>query len=290
MRLPFFLSILLECAVVLEALGSTAPALAQPACLGDQSAKETYSVYVVPQYLTSDTFARWAPFLEKLGRATGQCYDLRLSATIPEFERSLLSGQADLAFANPYHEVMAKAKQGYLPLLHDERIRLTGIIIVKKESLIRQLGDLSGKEIAFPAPNSFAASLLIRAKLAQQGIKIAPKYVKTHANVFRAVAIGDVAAGGAVNTTFDDEDTALKDQLRILDTTPSYAPHPFIANPRVPAAAREKLTQHFIEMQKDEEGRRLLEGINIPSPVKSNYAADYAPLEKLHLEKFVIIE
>lgn len=263
---------------------------AQPACLGDQTSKNIYSVFIVPQSLTSDTFARWSPFLERLGHATGQCYDLRLSATIPEFERALLSGQADYAFANPYHEVMAKSKQGYLPLIRDDRTRLSGIVIVKKDSDIHKLSDLSGRQIAFPAPNSFAASLLIRAKLAQQGIKIVAKYVKTHANVFRAVAVGDAAAGGGVNITLDEEEPALREQLRILDRTASFAPHPFIAHPRIGKADREKLIEQFIAMAGDVEGRRLLDEINVPSPIRSSYEKDYAPLETLHLDSFIVAE
>lgn len=277
-------------AVLFHALMCGAGALAQPACLGDQTSKRVYSVYIVPQSLTAGTFDRWSPFLERLGHAAGQCYDLRLSATIPEFERALLSGQADLAFANPYHEVMAKSKQGYLPLIRDEQTRLSGVVVVKKDSDIHKLSDLNGKQVAFPAPNSFAASLLIRAKLAQQGIKIVPKYVKTHANVFRAVAIGDAAAGGGVNITLDEEAPALREQLRILDKTLSFAPHPFIAHPRVGEADREKLIKQFIAMTGDAEGRRLLDEINVPSPVRSSYEKDYAPLENLRLDNFIVAE
>lgn len=263
---------------------------AQTACLGDQQSKQVFSVYIVPQSVTSDTFSAWAPFLEKLGRAAEQCYDLRLSATIPEFERALLSGKADFAFANPYHEVMAKAKQGYLPLLHDEKNRLVGIIIVKKDGQINQLRDLDGQHMAFPAPNSFAASLLIREKLAKLKINVIPKYVKTHANVFRSIVVGDVVAGGAIYNTFDREDSELKQQLRVLDRTPSYAPHPFIVHPRIPTSERDKLVNHFIAMRTDSEGKRLLEAISIPLPVKSDYKHDYAPLEKLSLDRLVVVE
>lgn len=290
MRHSRFQEVFWRLAIVFHTLLFGTGALAQQSCLGDQASKQVYSVYIVPQSLTATTFGRWSTFLERLGRAAGQCYDLRLSATIPDFERALLNGQADFAFANPYHEVMAKSKQGYLPLIRDEKTSLSGVVVVKKDSDIHELNDLGGKPVAFPAPNSFAASLLIRAKFAQQGIKIVPKYVKTHANVFRAVANGDAAAGGGVNITLDEEEPALKEQLRILDKTLNFAPHPFIAHPRVGKADREKLIEQFIAMAKDVEGRHLLDEINVPSPVRSNYEKDYAPLEKLHLDKFVVAE
>lgn len=280
----------LAISILLLFLMTSAQGYAQPACLGDLKSKRIFSVYIVPQTVTSDIFSEWAPFLERLGRETAQCYDLRLSATIPEFEGSLLSGQPDFAFVNPYHAVMAKAKQGYLPLLHDEKNRLVGIIVVRKDGPVNQISDLRGKNIAFPAPNSFAASLLIRAKLATLNINIVPKYVKTHANVFRAVVVGDVSAGGAVNNTFDRENPELKKQLRVLDATTSYAPHPIIAHPRVPVMERDKFVKAIIAMKADDEGRSLLSAINIPSPVISDYEKDYAPLEDLGLDKLVIVE
>jgi hypothetical protein len=67
---------------------------------------------------------------------------------------------------------------------------------VAADSPIQTVAALNGKTVVFPAPNAFAASLLIRAHLAGQGIRIEPKYVQTHGSVYRAVALGDASAGG----------------------------------------------------------------------------------------------
>ena len=43
-------------------------------------------------------------------------------------------------------------------------------------------------------------------------------------------------------------------------------------------------------MQNDPAGQKLLVEIQLPKPVKADYARDYQPLEKLKLEKYVVIE
>lgn len=263
---------------------------AYAACLGDQNATKAFTVAVVPQLPRAVTYAKWAPLLEVIGRNTKQCFDLVVPETIPAFEKLLFKGQPDFAFVNPYHEVMAKKKKGYIPLVMDSRSKLTGILVVQVNSPIRSIQELKGKEIAFPAPNAFAASLLIRAELAKKGIYIKPKYLFTHASSYRAAAIGDVVASGGVNTTLQREELALRESLRVLYETTGYAPHPFVANPRVPLNIRKAVIDAFIALSGTESGDKLLEGIQIPLPVRSDYQRDYAPLESLNLEKFVILD
>lgn len=154
------------------------PIAALGACLGNQSASKEFTVAVVPQLPPSVTYAKWAPLLEVVGLKSGQCFNLEIPQTIPAFERLLFSGQPDFAFVNPYHEVLAKKKKSYAPLLIDGRSQLTGIIVVRANGPIHDVRDLQGKEVAFPAPNAFAASLLIRAELAKKGNSDLPKISK----------------------------------------------------------------------------------------------------------------
>ncbi|BDT79234.1 phosphate/phosphite/phosphonate ABC transporter substrate-binding protein [Polynucleobacter yangtzensis] len=263
---------------------------AHAACLGDQNSTKAFTVAVVPQLPRAATYAKWAPLLETIGRNTKQCFDLVIPETIPAFEKLLFKGVPDFAFVNPYHEVMAKKRKGYIPLVMDSRSKLTGILVVQVNSPIKSIQELNGKEIAFPAPNAFAASLLIRAELAKKGIYIKPKYLNTHASSYRAAAIGDVVASGGVNTTLQREELALRESLRVLYETSGYAPHPFVANPRVPINIRKSVADAFISLSGTESGDKLLEGIQMPIPIRSDYQRDYAPLESLNLEKFVVLD
>ena len=265
------------------------PAIGLGKCIGDQSSPyPVRSVYVVPQMAASQLYVRWTPVLERVGLSAGICFDLIIAQTIPDFERELLSGKPNFAFMNPYHEVMAYCAKGYLPLLADGKNKLDGIIVVKNKSNIESIESLRGAKLAFPAPNAFAASLLVRAALAKQGIDIEPIYVKSHNNVYRSVIAGDVSAGGAVNNTLQREPPEVQEQIRVLFKTSSYMPHPFSVNPKISLKERDLVTQGFLELAKTEDGRRLLDGIQMPEPIPVNYARDYQPLERLGLEKFVV--
>jgi phosphonate transport system substrate-binding protein len=259
------------------------------ACLGDRASIKEMRVSIVPQLSHSIMYSKWAPILEHVGQKTGQCFNLEIPDTIGAFEKSLLNGEPDFAFANPYHAVIAKNRKGYTPLFIDGKTKLTGILVVKNDSSIKSIRQLHGREIAFPSPNSFAASLLIRAELAKQGIFIKPKYLKTHENSYRGVAMGDFVSAGGVNNTFQREESSLKENLKILYETSGYASHPFIANPRVPLKVRNGVTEAFISLSKSDFGRKLLEDVQIPQPIPSDYQRDFAPLENLKLEKFLVL-
>ena len=252
-------------------------------------AAETYSFSVVPQFNAVQLHTEWLPVINRISKETGIKLELVLAPTIPKFERTLLKGEPDFAFANPYHAVMAKRAQGYIPLLRDTK-PLTGILLVKRDSPYLTLQDLNGKDIGYPAPNSFGASLYMRALLSENKVNYQSQILNTHGNVFRNIVSGSIAAGGGVNNTFNDESPEMREQLRILYQTPAVASHPLIAHPRVPERVRKTISSAFFALQKDPAGAALLKEIRLPQPVLASYNADYLPLEKLNVEKFVILE
>ena len=264
------------------------PFLTYGECIGDKTAKKLYSVYIVPQTAISQLYSHWVPLLEHLGKRSNQCFELIVPATIPVFEKQLLNGKADFAFVNPYHAVMAFKAHQYIPLIADGKNKLDGLIVVRADSNINKLKDLNHSKIAFPAPNAFAASLLIRSFLMQEGIVFEPIYVKSHKNAYWSVMTGDVPAGGGVNNTFFREPDEIKNQLRILYKTPMFMPHPFIANPRVPPNVQRAVQDAFLSMKKDPALAELLNNVQIPEPIAVDYRKDYMPIDRLRLEKFAV--
>ncbi len=249
-----------------------------------------YTVALVPQFKARQLQAEWRPLLDRISAETGLEFKLRFYSSIPEFESGFLAGEPDFAFMNPYHAVMAHKKQGYIPLLSNAQ-PLTGILVVAANSAIHSVEDLNERRIAFPAPNAFGASLYMRALLIEkERLIIHPQYVSTHANVYRQVLLGDVAAGGGVNQTFADLPDSLRAGLRILYETPPSASHPIAVHPRVPEADRRLFSEAFLKLGQDEAGRALLKDARIPKPVAVDYEHDYRPLESLKLERYVVLE
>lgn len=253
-------------------------------------APERYTFAVVPQYSATELYKDWAPLLQRISRDSGVPLDLKIAASIPKFESEFSKGIPDFAYLNPYHAVMAKRSHGYVPILRDSK-PLSGILVVRQDSPYKSASELNGKTIAFPAPNAFGASLFMRALLSESvGIKFDTRYLSTHPNVFRHVIRGEAAAGGSVGAAFNDELPQVREQLRIIYKTPEVSSHPVSVHPRVPESVRRAVAQAFLALAKDDAGRALLKDIRTPQPVEAEYVRDYSPLEKLNIQKYVVIE
>jgi len=268
---------------VLAALVLIAATLASAEAAAPLPARLTVSV--APQFTAVKIQRSWTPFLERLTVLTGVAFDLRHYPSIPAFEEGFKRGETDLVYLGPYHAVTAKHGQGYTPLWHDTT-PLAGILVVRADSKITSLKQLARASIAFPAPNSFGASLYLRGLLESQGIPFTPVYVNTHQNVYRSVLLGDTQAGGGVKRTLGGESASVQGQLRILYTSPAVAPHPVVAHPRVPTALQEKILAAVLVMGAGSD-RSLLAEVGFESPVRADYGRDYAPLEKLNLERLL---
>ena len=246
-----------------------------------------YSFSVVPQQDAIVTQRNWAPFLNALSLRTSMQFKLIIANSIPDFEIDLLQGRADFAYMNPYHAILARHKKGYEPLIRNGNKELQGILVVRHDSAITDVSQLDGKEVAFPSPNAFGASLFMRTLLhSKEAIHITPRYVDTHANVYRNVLYNKAPAGGGVDKTLHQEHANMQAKMRVLFKTPSSAPHPLSVHPRVPDVLAQRVQQAILDMWNDKRERSLLDKVQLSAPVIADYQRDYAPLEKLGLEKY----
>jgi len=249
----------------------------------------TLRLAVVPQLTPVEMHRSWAPVVDALAAAGLNC-ELVIHPTIPKFEGEFLDGRADLVFLNPYHMVMARRAHGYIPLLRDRRA-LEGVLVVRQDAPYRELGQLQGQRLSFPAPNALAASLYIRAVLEREyRLRYEAHFAQNHRNAVRQVLVGDSAAAGVVKTTFEMEPPQVREDLRILYTTPALAPHPLAVHPRVPAAQRQHIRDTLLAIAADPLRQALLPAIQMPNPLPADFARDYAPLTRIGVERFVVHE
>ncbi len=252
---------------------------------------DALSLAVVPQFPALDIHRAWTPLATALESAIGRPVQLKIYPSIPAFEEDFLAGKPDLVYLNPYHMAIAYRARGYLPLLRDGAQQLSGILVVQAGSPVTSVEQLKGLAIAFPAPNAFGASLLIRALLTDQHrIGFQAIYVKTHSNAYRAVARGEMAAAGGIRSSLEREPEDLRARLKVLYETPRYAAHPVAAHPRLGAEVRASVVRAFMQLRATGEGRLQLAAILMAEPVAADFQRDYGSLEKLGLERYVVRE
>ena len=251
-----------------------------------QALENFYTVGVVPQFEIRRTQEIWRPILKEISRRTGYTMLLEASPSIPAFEKSCEEGRFDFAYMNPYNYLVANLAQGYLPLARDVGRDLYGIILVRQDSPIKDVRELAGKTIAFPAPNAFGASMMPQAEIANlYNFDYKAVYVRSHTSVYLNVALKKTDAGGGVMATFSEQIPQIKDELRILYETAHTAPHPLAVHPRVPEQVRNRIKATLLAMGATPEGAALLAKVPF---VKIGEASlkDYSTLQTMGLERF----
>lgn len=126
--------------------------------------KDSFSVAIVLLMAPTVIDQNWGPFLRHLEKLTGHQFALRAYDQFDQFERAFKAGVPDFVYLNPYHAVMAKHAQGYIPLVRSNNEPLTAILVAQADGAAHQLRDLEGKAVAFASPNAFAP-LYLRAWL-----------------------------------------------------------------------------------------------------------------------------
>jgi len=251
-------------------------------------ADKVYTFGVVPQFAPRKLASIWNPILEELTKRTGLKFEMVGDRDIPAFEQNFMNEMYDFAYMNPYHAMLVIKEKKYFPLIRDGGRSLYGILVVSINSPIKDVSELNGRKIAFPAPNALGASLLMRADLDQiHKIKFIPVYTRTHSSVYLNVVIGEIDAGGGVAGTFNNQSKEIKNNLRILYKTRPISPHPVTAHKSIPEDIRQKVCKAFLGMGTTIEGKALLAKVPIKMPILANND-EYLVLSDWHLDNYYV--
>lgn len=244
---------------------------------------------VVPQFESRRLAAIWDPLLAALQVGGAPPMVMHGAPDIPAFESAFSAGVYDVAYLNPYHVLMAHDAQGYEPVLCDSAQRLSGILVVARDSPAQSPADLAGAHITFPAPNSLGAKLLIRAELEREfGLTdYVATFAGSHESAYLNVALGIADAAGGIDATFGLLDPELQARLRVLHRTASVPPHAIAVHPRVAPHSREQLVTAVLALAATADGAALLAAVPMSKPAPATIA-DYEPLRAMGLERFVV--
>lgn len=243
---------------------------------------ETLTFGIVPQQTPTDIETNWGALVQFLEKETGYTIHIKTASSIPIFEQRCSEGRYDFAYMNPYHYVIYSKNPGYKALVRQKDKQIQGIIVTKKEDKDNDLNSFSGKELAFPAPAAFAASLLTRAHLTAENIPFDPIYVRTHDSVYQAVADGLFPAGGGVKRTFFATAPEIREKLAITWTTERFTPHAIAIHPRVTPEIADKLEQAFIQLDDQITHQDILAPIHFNGFEKAN-DTDWNDVRSLNL-------
>jgi len=257
-----------------------------PAYAADQhSAKspESFSFGIGPQQAVSELAKSWVPILQYLSAKSGYQLQFATAKDIPTFQKKMKEGGFDFAFTNPYHYTVFHESAGYDAFAHEREGKLSGIIVVRKESPINSMDELNNQVVAFPAPTALAATLLPLTYFGEKNITVTPEYVVSMDSVYGSVAKGLFPAGGGELRTFNTFDPEVRNQLRILWTAEALPPFTFSAHPRVPKEVVGKIQKAMLEMAANPQGAELLKKVSFKG-IDLAKDRDYDGMRKLKIK------
>ncbi len=247
------------------------------------AAERALSFGVVPQQSATKLARLWQPLLSELGARAGIPLRFHTAPDIPAFEERLAAGKYDIAYMNPYHYTVFNRSLGYRAFARESDKQIRGIIVARGDSSLSRVDELDGSTVAFPAPNAFGATVLVRSYFRQQQWNVAPTYVSSHDSVYRAVVAGIYPAGGGVPRTLDAVAPEIRDQLKVLWTSRPRSPHAVAAHPRVQASQIQALLEAMIALGEDVDGTPLLRALHF-NGFEAAHDADWDDIRGLRLD------
>lgn len=224
----------------------------------DKEQNTVYTFAVYPQYRSQQLYQTWQPILKRLSEETGLKFKLTGNSSAINFEGALYNGDYDFAYVNPYHAAKAGKNKNYKAILNDPNEEIQGILVVKKGK-VKTISQLKNQKIAFPSPNTLAASIILKQELSSQlNARLKPIYLATPSDVYMQIHNEDILGGGGTKRTFDQLRPNLKANLIILHTTKSVPAHPIVAHSKVSKLVKDKVIRAFLKMSKNPKDQILL--------------------------------
>jgi len=199
----------------------------------------------------------WNPILRYVSERSGVPLQLKVAHTGPEHTAMVRRGEYHFLYSN-HNFIKENEESGYRVFARSRDDVGTGEIVVLKDSPIRSLADLEGKEVVFPHLAAFYGYHLPMDGLLRKGIQVKPHFAGNQEGAMGQLKAGRAVAAGvnaAVMRAFAQRENVA---YRTLWSSDKYVSLALSALPSVPADSVKAVRDAFLKMADDREGLKVL--------------------------------
>jgi len=221
-----------------------------------------------PVLAEAEMRAEFEPLMAYLSEAIGRKVSLYIAKDYGDLRTQMESGQVDVGSFSPFAYVDAQ-RGGKIQIIAqsilDHSATYRGLVIARKDSGLRTVGDLEGKRFAFVDPKSASGYVYPRAMLVEKGVTPERYFKETifaggHDKVIAAVLEGRVDAGAIYDGALGVAKAKgmVTDHLLILSSTDPI-PHDAIAvRLGLDGALTVRIQAALVDLGKSEAGRQVI--------------------------------
>lgn len=256
----------LLCATLLGCKPSPPP-VNLPYSEGGGASTKVYRIAPHPLYNPQTLHSVLYPTVSYLERHIPDAhFELEASRDYQNFEDKIRSRGPDFIMPNPWQTLLGQ-KHGYRVIaMWGAAEDFRGVMIARRESPIRTVGDLKGKVVSYPSPTAVAAAMMPQYWLHQQGLDvnrdIRNVYVGSQFSTLRHVLSGssDLAATWPPPwRVFQAQFPQEAAQLRVVWETPPLMNNSVMARDDVPQAVVLQVQRLLLTLHEDAQGRQVLD-------------------------------
>jgi phosphonate transport system substrate-binding protein len=237
---------------------------------GAAQAQQTLKVTTIPEEAATEQVRKFGPLVKYLERTTGMKVEFTPVSDYPAAVEALVNKQVDLVWFGGFTHVQAQLRSGgkIIPIAQrEEDTKFRSVFITNKDSGIKTLADLKGKQVSFGSQSSTSGHLMPRSFLLDA--KIDPDkdfkrvaYSGAHDATIASVVSGRVDAAALDITVWDKfvkEGKVDTSKTDVFYTTPPYFNYNWSVHADMPAATRDRITKALLDLSmNDAEGKEIL--------------------------------
>lgn len=253
-------------------------------------AQQTLKVTTIPEEAATEQVRKFGPLVKYLERTTGMKIEFTPVSDYPAAVEALVNKQVDLVWFGGFTHVQAQLRSGgkIIPIAQrEEDTKFRSVFITNKDSGIKTLADLKGKQVSFGSQSSTSGHLMPRSFLLDA--KIDPDkdfkrvaYSGAHDATIASVVSGRVDAAALDITVWEKfvkEGKVDISKTDVFYTTPPYFNYNWSVHADMPAATRDRISKALLDLSmNDAEGKEILT-LNRATRYISTKAENYKGLE-----------